>query len=122
MLPKMDGYKVCRLLKFDERYRKIPVLIFTARAQEEDIQLATQCGSNGYLTKPFEAKVLLEKLEEFFKKHRKPNNKIQKIYVCKGPGSYTGVRIGVTIAQALGFAWHIPVKAVSKAQMDKLLI
>ena len=71
---------------------------------------------------PHESFRMLEKLEEFFKKHRKPNNKIQKIYVCKGPGSYTGVRIGVTIAQALGFAWHIPVKAVSKAQMDKLLI
>ncbi len=64
MLPKLDGYKVCRLLKFDERYRNIPVLIFTARAQEEDIRLATQCGSNGYLTKPFEAKALLMKLEE----------------------------------------------------------
>ncbi len=64
MLPKMDGYKVCRLLKFDERYKKIPVLIFTARAQVEDVHLATECGANGYLTKPFEAQVLLKKLEE----------------------------------------------------------
>ena len=37
---------------------------------------------------------------------------IRKIYVNKGPGSYTGVRIGVTIAMALGFAWGVPVKAV----------
>ena len=64
MLPKMDGYKVCRLLKFDERYQKIPVLIFTARAQAEDIKLAMDCGADAYLTKPFEAPVLLEKLRD----------------------------------------------------------
>ncbi len=64
MLPKMDGYKVCRLLKFDERTRNIPILIFTARAQVEDVTLATECGADGYLTKPFEAKVLLGKIQE----------------------------------------------------------
>ena len=64
MLPKMDGYKVCRLLKFDERYKKIPVLIFTARAQEEDIRLAMECGADSYLTKPFDAQVLLSKIQE----------------------------------------------------------
>ena len=64
MLPKLDGYKVCRLLKFDERTRGIPILIFTARAQVEDVTLATECGADAYLTKPFEAKVLLSKLQE----------------------------------------------------------
>ena len=64
MLPKLDGYKVCRLLKFDERTRDIPILIFTARTQVEDVTLATECGADAYLTKPFEAKVLLSKLQE----------------------------------------------------------
>src|SRR5678816_3655739 len=31
MLPKLDGYKVCRLLKFDERYEHIPIIILSAR-------------------------------------------------------------------------------------------
>jgi len=64
MLPRLDGYKVCRLLKFDERYRSIPILIFTARAQTQDIQMATECGADAYLTKPFEPKMLLDKLQE----------------------------------------------------------
>ena len=64
MLPKLDGYKVCRLLKLDDRTRGIPILIFTARAQVEDVTLATECGADAYLTKPFEAKVLLSKLQE----------------------------------------------------------
>ena len=64
MLPKLDGYKVCRLLKFDERTRALPILIFTARAQVEDVTLATECGADAYLTKPFEAKMLLAKMQE----------------------------------------------------------
>lgn len=71
MLPKLDGYKVCRLLKFDERTKSIPVLIFTARAQVEDVTLATECGADGYLTKPFEAKALLEKLQQLLESGKK---------------------------------------------------
>lgn len=47
-------------------------------------------------------------------KGRGREQEIAKIVVNKGPGSYTGVRVGVTIAQALGMAWGIPVKAVVK--------
>ena len=64
MLPSMDGYKICGLLKRDGRYAKIPVLIFTAKAQEEDRQLAQEAGADAYMTKPFEAKALLAKIEE----------------------------------------------------------
>lgn len=39
---------------------------------------------------------------------------LSKIVVNKGPGGYTGVRVGVTMAMALGFAWGIPVKAIAK--------
>ena len=39
MLPKLDGYKVCRLLKFDERYKHIPILMLTAKTQEKDKML-----------------------------------------------------------------------------------
>ena len=38
MLPRMDGYKVCRALKFDDRYRQIPVFILSARTGETDLQ------------------------------------------------------------------------------------
>lgn len=64
MLPKMDGYKVCGLLKKDTRYAKIPIILFTARAQEEDKQLGEEVGADAYITKPFEPQVLLEKIRE----------------------------------------------------------
>lgn len=67
MLPKMDGYKVCGLLKKDARYAKIPILLFTARAQEEDKKLGEEVGADAYVTKPFEPAVLLSKIQELLK-------------------------------------------------------
>ena len=64
MLPKMDGFKVCGLLKKDTRYANIPIVMFTAKAQEEDMVLGREMGADAYITKPFEPKVLLGKIEE----------------------------------------------------------
>lgn len=67
MLPKMDGYKVCGLLKADTRYNKIPVIMFTARAQESDRKMGKEVGAEVYITKPFEPQVLLEKIRQLLK-------------------------------------------------------
>jgi len=64
MLPKMDGYKVCALLKKDTQYAKIPIILFTARAQESDKQMGKDVGADAYITKPFEPQVLLGKIKE----------------------------------------------------------
>ena len=64
MLPKMDGYKVCGLLKNDARYSKIPIIMFTARVQEEDVRLGKDLGAEEYVTKPFDPKILLSKIKE----------------------------------------------------------
>ena len=67
MLPKMDGYKVCGLLKADTRYNKIPVIMFTARAQESDIKMGQEAGVDAYITKPFEHQILLDKIKELLR-------------------------------------------------------
>ncbi|MFH1442229.1 MAG: response regulator [Candidatus Omnitrophota bacterium] len=64
MLPKIDGYKVCRMLKFDEKYKKIPIIMFTARVQESDKKLGEQVGADAYITKPFDPETLLSKIKE----------------------------------------------------------
>ncbi|MBU1112369.1 MAG: response regulator [Candidatus Omnitrophica bacterium] len=64
MLPKIDGYKVCRMLKFDEKYKKIPIILFTARAQESDKKMGQDVGADSYIVKPFEPKALLAKIKE----------------------------------------------------------
>ncbi len=67
MLPKMDGYKVCGLLKKDSRYVDIPVIMLTARAQEEDLKLGQELGAEVYITKPFDPQALLSKIQELLK-------------------------------------------------------
>ena len=67
MLPKMNGYKVCGLLKNDRRYANIPIMLFSAKAQDKDVQLGEQVGADAYLTKPFEPETLLSKIEELIK-------------------------------------------------------
>jgi DNA-binding response OmpR family regulator len=64
MLPKLDGYKVCRMLKFDESYKSIPIIMFTAKVQQKDEELGKEMGADAYVTKPFEPEILLEKIRE----------------------------------------------------------
>ena len=64
MLPKIDGFSVCRLLKFDEEYENIPIIMLTARSQQNDKEIGKQVGANAYLTKPYNAKELLDKITE----------------------------------------------------------
>jgi two-component system alkaline phosphatase synthesis response regulator PhoP len=68
MLPKLDGYKVCRLLKFDERYKHIPILMLTAKTQEKDRLLGKETGADEYMTKPFDIDQLLEKVKSYLSK------------------------------------------------------
>ncbi|MFB0509273.1 MAG: response regulator transcription factor [bacterium] len=64
MLPGIDGYQVCGILKYDRMYMKIPILILSARTQIKDYELAMKVGASGYLTKPFEPESLLAKIKE----------------------------------------------------------
>jgi DNA-binding response OmpR family regulator len=59
MLPKLDGYRVCRLLKFDQNYKHIPIIMLTAKTEEQSMATGLRTGADQYLTKPIEPEVLL---------------------------------------------------------------
>ena len=76
----------------------------------------------------FESEKTLPALLAFLKKHGiKPTNsnsvsnsrsrlqKISKIYFVSGPGSFSGIRVGASIALALGFGWGVPVFTLTKS-------
>ena len=58
MLPKMDGYQVCRILKFDVNFKHIPIILFTARAGRDDIEKGKEAGADAFITKPFKHEVV----------------------------------------------------------------
>ena len=62
MLPKLDGYKVCRALKFDDRYKSLPIFILSARSGEQDRRLALDMGADVFISKPYEIKDLVARI------------------------------------------------------------
>lgn len=72
-----------------------------------------------FTSDPHKSHEVLAFLQKFLKKiHTK---KITKIIVNKGPGSYTGTRVGVTHALALGFAWGVPVVSLDASRFTQQL-
>jgi two-component system alkaline phosphatase synthesis response regulator PhoP len=65
MLPKINGYQVCRLLKFDEKYKDIPIIMLTAKVQESDKFWGKESGADDYVTKPFEMEILIQKIQGY---------------------------------------------------------
>jgi len=53
MLPGMDGLDICRYLKQDAAYKKVPVIMITAKGEEFDKVLGLELGADDYITKPF---------------------------------------------------------------------
>ena len=62
MLPNLDGYQVCRMIKFDKTFGEIPIILLTALDQEKDRKLGEQVRADAYITKPFEPEELVEKI------------------------------------------------------------
>ena len=67
MMPKINGYKISRLLKFDNKYKNIPILMLTARSQEADKLIGEETGADEYITKPFDLDAVLKKVDEYLK-------------------------------------------------------
>jgi len=68
MLPKLHGFRLCRMLKFDENYKNIPVIILTAKTQKTDINRGKEMGAEAYITKPFKSEELLAEINELLAK------------------------------------------------------
>ena len=64
LMPKMDGYQVCREIKQSPETSAIKVVMLTAMAQEADRRTALKVGADYYMTKPFSPTALLSKVEE----------------------------------------------------------
>lgn len=67
MMPKINGYKISRLLKFDSKYKNIPILMVTARSQNEDKLIGEETGADEYITKPFEIDEVVNKVNSYLK-------------------------------------------------------
>jgi DNA-binding response OmpR family regulator len=64
MLPGMDGFKVCRMIKYDQKLKQIPIMILTSRMTPEDERLAFQCGADAFVPKSTKTGVILSQMKK----------------------------------------------------------
>lgn len=70
MMPVMDGLEMCRRVKQETATSHIPVLLLTARTQEEQRAEGYDCGADAYITKPFSSKVLISRIKNLLENRR----------------------------------------------------
>ncbi len=68
MLPGMDGFEICRLLRSDPSSKEIPIIMLTAKSEEFDKVLGLELGADDYITKPFSVRELLARVKALFRR------------------------------------------------------
>jgi two-component system alkaline phosphatase synthesis response regulator PhoP len=62
MMPKLDGYEVCRRLRQDDQFGTLPVILLSAKGRPVDREAGLHAGADDYIAKPFSPRKLLEKI------------------------------------------------------------
>lgn len=70
MLPRVNGYEICRAVR--ERGLAMPILMLTAKGQEEDIILGLNLGADDYIVKPFRRGELIARVKALLRRTRTP--------------------------------------------------
>ncbi|MBT3182165.1 MAG: response regulator, partial [Deltaproteobacteria bacterium] len=65
MLPKVDGYTLCKKIKDDDSFKHIPIIMISARCQKSDIELGNEAGADEYMLKPYDPLELLQVIEKY---------------------------------------------------------
>lgn len=70
MMPKIDGYDVCKKLKSSKETRDIPIIMLTVKNTPEDLKKAISCNVDEFITKPFEPEVIKRRVDSYFTKEK----------------------------------------------------
>ena len=62
VMPKMDGYELCRRIKSDDDLKTIPVILLTSLSDPQDVIEALACGADNFVTKPYNEKFLISRM------------------------------------------------------------
>ncbi len=71
MMPRVNGYEVCQILKENPKTKQIPVIFLTALSHQEALRRAAEGGADDYLIKPCPPEKLVQHVEKFLKRERK---------------------------------------------------
>ncbi len=77
MLPKKDGWEICRTIK--EKKNNLPIIMLTAKSEETDKVLGLEIGADDYVTKPFSPRELTARIKAVLRRYDKTENKNNEI-------------------------------------------
>ena len=75
MLPKIDGFEVCRSIKQDPKLKNIPVIMVTAKGEEVDRVVGLELGADDYIVKPFSPRELVLRVKAILRRGKAPEIK-----------------------------------------------
>jgi DNA-binding response OmpR family regulator len=78
MLPRIDGYEVCEIVRLDPRYRDIKIIFLTAKGREVEIAKGLALGADAYITKPFSNTELVSQVKELLEEANQDKLELQK--------------------------------------------
>lgn len=81
MLPKVNGYEICRALR--GKRLEMPIIMLTAKGQEEDIVRGLESGADDYVTKPFSIRELLARAKAFLRRRDAVTSAVFQFGDCK---------------------------------------
>ncbi len=81
MLPRINGYEICRLVRKENL--DMPIIMLTAKGEESDIVLGLNLGADDYVTKPFSIKELLARAAAFLRRSRQTEQDIYEFADCR---------------------------------------
>lgn len=83
MMPEMDGYEFCSIVKTQIETSHIPVILLTALSSSENLIAGLDKGADAYLTKPFEEDVLLKQIENILEQRKRLQQNFDKQFIGK---------------------------------------
>jgi two-component system phosphate regulon response regulator PhoB len=83
MLPGIDGFELCKILKNDPATRDILIIMLTAKGEEADIVTGLELGADDYITKPFSPRVLLARIKAVLRRRIKSDFDEQSLVKIK---------------------------------------
>jgi DNA-binding response OmpR family regulator len=72
MLPGIDGWEVCEIIRLNQNYRDIKIVFLTAKGRDEDIAKGLALGADAYITKPFSNAALVATVNKVLEDKKEP--------------------------------------------------